>query len=67
MVVPRALEPLLNSCFEKYHSSKGHLTVSSDREKILQLIKDLEPYMKKVEEGYVGERKDGKMHGQHIC
>jgi hypothetical protein len=61
---PRALEPLQNSVFEKYHPSNGHLTISSDRNKVLQLIKELEPYMKRVEVGYVGETKDNKPHGK---
>jgi hypothetical protein len=64
LLVPRLLEPLQTRSFEKYHPSDGHFTVTSDREKIIQLVTDLEPYMKRVEEGYVGERKDGKMHGK---
>jgi hypothetical protein len=49
------LEPLQNFIFEKYHPSNGHLSVASDREKIIQLINDLEPYMNRVEVGYVGK------------
>jgi hypothetical protein len=44
-VAPHTLEPLQNSVFEKCHPSIGHLTVALDREKIIQLVKVLEPYM----------------------
>jgi hypothetical protein len=39
--------------FEKYHPLNGPL-----------IAKDYSAYMKKVEEGYVGVRKDDKMHGK---
>jgi hypothetical protein len=50
---PKALPPLQNSYFEEYHPVKGNLSVASDKEKIIQLVKDLEPYMRKVVVGLV--------------
>jgi hypothetical protein len=50
---PTALPPLQNSYFDEYHPVKGNLSVASDKEKIIQLVKDLEPYMRKVVVGLV--------------
>jgi hypothetical protein len=52
-LAPHLLPPLQNSYFEEYHPVKGNLTVASDKEKIIQLVKDLEPYMRKVVVGLV--------------
>jgi hypothetical protein len=57
LVAPHPLDPLQNSFFEEYHPLDGHLTVPSDREKIVQLIKDLEPYMKRVGGIYGGKER----------
>jgi hypothetical protein len=48
-----ALPPLQNSYFDEYHPVKGNLSVASDKEKIIQLVEDLEPYMRKVVVGLV--------------
>jgi hypothetical protein len=45
---PQLLPPLQNSFFEEFHPVKGNLAVASDKEKIIQLVKDLEPYMRKA-------------------
>jgi hypothetical protein len=50
---PQLLGPLQNSYFDEYHPVKGNLSVASDKEKIIQLVKDLEPYMQKVVAGVV--------------
>jgi hypothetical protein len=50
---PRVLPPLQNSYFDEYHPVKGNVTVDSDKAKIIQLVKDLEPYMRKVVVGLV--------------
>jgi hypothetical protein len=50
---PQLLPPLQNSFFEEFHPVKGNLTVASDKEKIKQLVIDLEPYMRKAVVGLV--------------
>jgi hypothetical protein len=61
---PTQLPPLQNSWFDNYNPVKGKLTKESDREKIQQLVNDIEPYMKRVVEGYDGERNAAdQMHG----
>jgi hypothetical protein len=45
---PLLLHRLQNRYFAEYHPVKGNLSVASDKEKIVQLVKDLEPYMRKV-------------------
>ena len=65
---PIQLPPLQNSWFDNYNPVKGKLTKESDREKIQQLVTDIEPYMKRVVEGYDGERNAaGQMHGRGVC
>ena len=62
---PIVLPPLLHSYFEKYHPLEGNLTVQSDRNKIQQLVQQLEPYMTKTKYGYEGDRNAaGEMHGK---
>ena len=64
---PVQLPPLQNSWFDNYNPVKGKLTKESDREKIRQLVTDIEPYMKRVVEAYDGERNAaGQMHGRGV-
>ena len=64
---PVQLPPLQNSWFYNYNPVKGKLTKESDREKIQQLVNDIEPYMKRVIVGYTGERNvEGQMHGRGV-
>eukprot|EP01038_Epipyxis_sp_PR26KG_P003957 gene3957-5674_t len=63
---PRHLPPMQNSWFDNYSPVKGKLTKESDRVHIQQLIDDIEPTMKRVNEGYEGEYKNGKMHGKGV-
>ena len=64
---PIQLPPLQNSWFDNYNPVEGKLTKESDREKIQQLVTDIEPYMKRVEVGYTGEKNAaGKMHGRGV-
>ena len=64
---PIQLPPLQNSWFDNYNPVKGKLTKESDREKIQQLVTDIEPYMKRVVKGYDGERNAaGQMHGRGV-
>jgi hypothetical protein len=51
LITPDLLPPLQNSYFDEYHPVKGCLSVASDKDKIIQLVKDLEPYMRKVDAG----------------
>jgi hypothetical protein len=62
---PITLPPLQNSYFEQYNPVLGAVSVGKDKENIILLVKGLEPYMKKVHEGYEGNyNKDGKRHGK---
>ena len=64
---PMQLPPLQNSWFDDYNPVKGKLTKESDREKIQQLVIDIEPHMKRIIEGYDGERNAaGQMHGRGV-
>ena len=64
---PKVLDPIQNSYFEKYHPSKGNLTVASDIEVINRLVEELKPHMKFVEVGYVGATNAlGVRHGYGI-
>ena len=64
---PIQLPPLQNSWFDDYNPVKGKLTKETDREKIQQLVTDIEPYMKRVVVGYDGERNAaGQMHGRGV-
>jgi len=63
---PISLPPLRNTFFDEYNPLTGSITKESDREKIIELIKVLQPYIdaNKATIGYVGERNiEGKMHG----
>jgi hypothetical protein len=50
---PASLPPLQNSYFDEYHPVMGNLSVASDKEKIIQLVRDLEPHMRRVNVGIV--------------
>ena len=64
---PIHLPPLQNTWFDNYNPVKGKLTKESDREKIQQLVNYIEPYMKRVAVGYIGERNAaGQMHGRGV-
>jgi hypothetical protein len=61
---PHVLPPLQNSYYEKYSPIEGFVSFEKDKETINRLVKELEPFMKKVKVGYEGEYKDGKKHGK---
>jgi hypothetical protein len=63
---PIILPPLQYSFFDQYHPEKGTLTREQDRLKIRELVKDLLPYVKKVERKYEGEFLNGQRHGKGI-
>lgn len=52
--MPIVLPPLLNSYLDEYNPATGHLTVDSDREKIMELMEVLKSYMKQSSYGYNG-------------
>jgi hypothetical protein len=62
---PICLPPLQNSYFEDYHPLKGSLSVAADKDKIGELVEQLQGYMKAVavEAGYAGSKEKGKLHG----
>jgi hypothetical protein len=62
------LPPLQKDYFKMYHPEQGHLTKSSDKTTIRQLIENLQSYMKTESYclGYTGEMKAGFMHGRGI-
>jgi hypothetical protein len=53
LIMPSLLPPLQHSYFEEYHPVKGKFSVASDQEKIDQLVKEIEPYMRHVVVGLV--------------
>lgn len=63
---PMILPPLQNSYFKILNPEGGHVSVDSDRSKISELVRFLQPYMKSVQAGYVGEMREGKMHGRGV-
>jgi len=52
---PITLPPLQHSFLDIYHPLKGKLSVSSDRDKIVELMSELEQYIVPLAVGYVGE------------
>ncbi len=52
---PITLPPLQYSFLDIYHPLKGNLSVPSDRDKIAQLMSELEQYVVPLQVGYVGE------------
>ena len=68
---PRQLPPLHNSYFDKYHPSKGKLSVASDTTKITELVNELLPYLSEdnlnIKKQYVGERQNGLREGIGNC
>ena len=65
-VYPHVLPPLQNSYFESFHPLRGSLSVESDRVKMSELVAQLAPYMKSVNEGYQGDMLNDKKHGRGI-
>ena len=63
--MPIVLEPLQNSYLARLNPLDGSLSVESDKPKIAALMALLEPFMKSISVGYVGEVDDqGLHHGQ---
>jgi hypothetical protein len=62
----KVLEPLQESVLEKFSPIEGNITVASDLEKIQRLMEELQPFIRKREIGYKGDRHPttGKMHGE---
>ena len=64
----RVLPPLLHSYFHRYNPINGHLSVDSDREKILELIDELIPYLTFAADTYVGSCNSAhQKHGRGKC
>lgn len=64
---PVLLPPLQNAYFSEFDPRKGCLSVASDMANIIMLVEELEPYMSRVEESYVGEKNDkGENHGHGV-
>ena len=55
IINPLQLPPLQNSFFLNFHPANGHLSVASDRDKIEDLVKLLEPYIKVISSRYTGD------------
>lgn len=53
---PSMLPPLQHSSFNTYNPATGILTNAPDRDKIVQLMNELQPYMRRVQYGYSGDR-----------
>jgi hypothetical protein len=62
---PFILPPFQSTWFEHFHPLNGELTKESDKPIIEKLLESLQPYMRPVTAGYVGQRnEEGKMDGQ---
>ena len=55
-IIPTILPPLQNSYFAEYHPNQGCITHEADRAKIASLVEELLPCMRRVTEGYSGDR-----------
>ena len=63
---PVMLPPLQNSYFSQLNPADGHVSVAADKVKVAELVTQLKPYMKSTEEGYKGDKKNGRMHGKGV-
>jgi hypothetical protein len=63
-LAPTTLPPLQHSYFDQLDPRKGNLMVASDRNKIENLLVQLEPFMKTVSVGYVEDRAWGMRTGK---